>query len=164
MDPLSFTASLIAVSGLLGTITKTLRKVQNVYHATRDINVLANEISDLQAVFQNVELAVQERQHVGTPQQHTFPNLATNVQAAKDKLQELDTILKDRLIKASSVDGVIKVDRMQWLKQQSHIVRIQSELRTIRRNLMTQISALHSYVEYPPLNLLSSICSIRYKY
>jgi len=142
MDPLSLTASLISIGGLLGAVAKNLKKVQNLYHADREINVLANEISDLQAVLRNIEHAVQDRQ-TGV-QQHTFPNLPPNIQAAKDKLLELDTILNHRLIKTASVGGVIKVDRMKWLKEKTHVMRLQSELRNIRHNLTTQISALHS--------------------
>jgi hypothetical protein len=147
MDPLSLTASLISIGGLLSAVAKSLKKVQNLYHADREINVLANEISDLQAVLRNVEHAVQDRQQTGV-QQHTFPNLPPNIQAAKDKLLELDTILNYRLIKTTSVDGVIKVDRMKWLKEKTHVMRLQSELRNIRHNLTAQISALHSYVSF----------------
>jgi hypothetical protein len=58
MDPLSLTASLISVGGLVSAVAKSLHKVQNLYHAGREINVLANEISDLQAVLRNVEHVV----------------------------------------------------------------------------------------------------------
>jgi hypothetical protein len=144
MDPLSLTASLISIGGLLSAVAKSVHKVQNLYHAAREINVLANEISDLQAVLRNVEHAVQDRQHTTVLQQQTFPNLFPNIQAAKDKLLELDTILHHRLIKTASTDSVTKVDRMQWLKERTNIMRLQSELRNIRHNLTTQISALYS--------------------
>jgi heme oxygenase len=144
MDPLSLTASLISIGGLLTAVAKSVHKVQNLIHAAREINVLSNEISDLQAVLQNVEHAVQDRQHTSVLQQQTFPNLSPNIQAAKDKLLELDTILRHRLIKTASADGVTKVNRIQWLKERTNVMRLQSELRNIRHNLMTQISALYS--------------------
>jgi hypothetical protein len=70
--------------------------------------------------------------------------LSSNIQAAKGKLLELDTILNYRLIKTASAGAVAKADRMQWLRERTHVMRLQSELRNIRHNLTIQISALHS--------------------
>jgi hypothetical protein len=144
MDPLSLTASLISIAGLVSAVTKSLHKLKNLYHAGEEIHALSNEISDLEAVFRNVVQAVQDGQHNGSPRQHACPNLSPNIQAAKDKLLELDMILNYRLIRPTSKDSAIKIDRMRWLKERAHVMRLQSELRNIRHNLTTQISALHS--------------------
>lgn len=44
MDPLSLTASLIAVVGLASQTSKALRSLYNLRHAPREILELANEV------------------------------------------------------------------------------------------------------------------------
>ncbi|KAH6722050.1 hypothetical protein BKA61DRAFT_166849 [Leptodontidium sp. MPI-SDFR-AT-0119] len=57
MDPLSLTASLIAVVGLASQTSKALRSLYNLRHAPREILELANEVSELQALLSLVQKA-----------------------------------------------------------------------------------------------------------
>lgn len=142
MDPLSITASIIAVIGLGGKTVASLAKLRAIVHAKEELSALINEISDLQAVLTTLShiTAEEENDHV-----HLGPKkaLASHVQRAKDKILELEELIAYELTKIGR-DGNIEAARHAWLRKRHVVFRLQDELKTIRWNLATSLGMVTS--------------------
>jgi hypothetical protein len=51
MDPLSISASIVALLGAAGAVVNGLQKLTSIYHASNSLLALINEISDFQVVL-----------------------------------------------------------------------------------------------------------------
>ena len=118
-DPLSITASIIAVVGAAEGVTKTLAKFKSIRNAPDELLALINEVSDLKLVFSDIQnhIVIQRAQIPQTKEQ----NISTLVKRAKDKLLELDQLIQYRLVKPES--DQIKVSRREWLRARAVIER-----------------------------------------
>ncbi|MCJ1280905.1 hypothetical protein MMC26_000222, partial [Xylographa opegraphella] len=140
MDPLAFTASLIAVIGLVGKTVTAIAKIRAMLQSKDELSALINEITDLQAILTTIAHISQEEDH---NDQHLGPKkaLASHVQRAKDKILELQELIAYRLLGA---DGSVKAVRLAWLREKHVVLRLQSELKSIRWNLATSLGMVTS--------------------
>ena len=53
-DPLSITASIIAVIGAAEGVGKTLTKIRNIRNAPTELLALINEVSDLRTILNDI--------------------------------------------------------------------------------------------------------------
>ena len=145
-DPLSITASIIAVVGAAEGVTKTLAKIKSIRNAPDELLALMNEVSDLKLVISDIQnhIVIQRAQ---TPQTE-LQNISTLVKRAKDKLLELDQLIQYRLVKPES--DQIKVSRREWLRAKAVIERFRQNLRDIRLNIITQMAVINSWVHSTP--------------
>jgi hypothetical protein len=61
MDPLSVTASIIAVIGTARQITKNLQKIHILHDAPSELHALMNDVVDFQAVLGDVDAVLGAR-------------------------------------------------------------------------------------------------------
>jgi hypothetical protein len=143
MDPLSIIASTIAIAGAVST---SLDQIKAFYDAGNELHALMNEVSELRIVLSEVESAIIERQSRKTLPQRSVDNICLLINGAKDKLQQLDTMIKGRLTKAHSSSGDGQVARLAWLRQKSKAKRLQEELKEFRLSLSSVWGAANLYV------------------
>ena len=130
-DPLSVTASIIAVVGAADAVAKGLRRLKAAKDAPEGLQDLILEISQLEMVFNSVKSAVLSS---GSPS----IELATLIEEAGAKLLELRSLIEYTLTKAGASD---KVDRWQWLRKGNEVERLRNQLSTIRLNLVALTSS-----------------------
>jgi hypothetical protein len=155
MDPLSIIASTIAIAGAVST---SIHQIKAFYDAGNELHALMNEVSELRIVLSEVESAIIERQSRKTLPQRSVDNICLLINGAKDKLQQLDTIIKGPLTKANSSSGDGKVARLAWLRQKSKAKRLQEELKKFRLSLSSVWGAANLYVYRVCLPRLSVPC------
>lgn len=132
MDPISVIASTLAIAGALST---SLNQFKTLYDAGHELHSLTNELSEIRIVLSEVEGAIMERQSLTQLPQRSLKNICKLVTCAKDKLQLLDTITKDKLIRSYSPSGEAKVARLAWLRQKSRVKKVQEDLKVFRLSL-----------------------------
>lgn len=132
MDPLSVIASTIAIAGALSS---GLDQLRTLYDAGQEIHTLMNEVSEIRIILSEVESAIMERQSRKQLPQRSIDNICKLVVCAKDKLQLLDTITKDKLIRSNLPSGEAKVARLAWLRQKPKVKKLQEDLRVFRLSL-----------------------------
>lgn len=130
-DPLSVTASIIAVVGAADTVTKGLRRLKAAKDAPEGLQDLIQEVVQLEMVLNFVKSAVLSP---GSPP----IELATLVGEAGSKLIEVQSLIEYTLTKAGVSD---KVDRWQWLRKGNEVERLRDRLGTIRLNLVALTSS-----------------------
>ena len=144
-DPLSVTASIIAVLGAAEGVSKTLAKIRNLRHAPEELLALINEVSDLRIILGDVQNYV--RDNAGFPAlQDTLQHLSVLLNRGKEKLLQLDELVQYRLTKPESVTDQIKVSRREWARAKTTIDTFRQDLRDIRLNIITQMVVMNSWV------------------
>ena len=142
-DPLSITASIIAVVGAAEGVTKTLAKIRNIRNAPEELLALINEVSDLRIILAGIQSYVQNT--AASPElQDALQHLTVLINRAKDKLLQLDELVQYRLTKPESVADQIKVSRREWARAKTTIDDFRQSLRDIRINIVTQMIVVNS--------------------
>ena len=150
-DPLSITASIIAVVGAAEGVTKMIAKIRNIRNAPEELLALINEVSDLRIIFGDVQHYLQNAQRC-----QSMPRVFTDltelhhmfilINRAKYKLLELDELIQYRLTKPESIADHVKVSRREWARSKTTIEGFRQSLRDIRLNVVSPMVIINSYV------------------
>ena len=141
MDPLSLTASLIAIVGATGRISKTIQKIVSIRGAPDVVSALSNEISDLRLVLQAVETLLQRGSTFPSP---FYSSLRASLDRARAQMLELETIVEYQIMTTAGANNEPKVNRIVWTRRRGQIQRIQDELRLARLDISTVLGAATS--------------------
>ena len=143
-DPLSITASIIAVVGAAEGITKTLAKFKSIRNAPDELLALINEVSDLNIILSNVQSYIIHNTQKPQISQEELQNISTLINRAKEKLLELDQLIQYQLVKPESIPDRLKVSRREWLRARGTIEKLRQSLRDIRLNIVTHMVVVNS--------------------
>ncbi len=130
MDPLSATASLIAVTGAARQLNKLLDLLKAVRDAPQGLGDLLSEVFRLKQVLQAILNAFNDSQE-------PLGQLGNVFDDARSKMLELDSLIQYTLTK---VGESTKVDRWQWLMKGGDVETLQRQLHVIRQDLIVLIS------------------------
>ena len=130
-DPLSVTASIIAVVGTAHTVTKGLRRLKAAKDAPEGLQDLISDVAQLEMVLNCVKSVVLSSS--GPPIE-----LATLIGEAGSKLLEVQSLIGYTLTEAGVSN---QVNRWQWLRKGNEVERLRTQLDTIRLNLVTLTSS-----------------------
>ena len=143
-DPLSITASVIAVIGAADGVKKTLAKIQNLVNAPKKLLALINEVSDLTLVLGNIESLVGMITERKQSNEKALQHMETLVKRAKDRLLELDQLIHYHLLKPDSTPGNIRLSKREWTTAKHIIEEFRRSLRDMRLDLVTQMLIINS--------------------
>lgn len=146
MDPLSVTASILAVIGTAGVVGKGLTKIVALRHAPDILLGLKNEVADLYCVVQGVDHLI--RQHTETARAIPIANLCRALEKASMTLFGLEDIIENDLSTVRARDGEIKLDRYAWLRSASKVQKMRDQIRADRVDLAAALSLLSSSDPY----------------
>ena len=146
MDPLSLTASIIAVLGAGGTISKGLWKIHQAKRAPDILLQLNNEITDLNVLV----LAVDEEFRrcsdlVPVTQQEV---IYKSLQRAKNIVLELQTLIEYVLTRET--DAGSEVARLAWIRSADKLKEMKDAVRRARSDLNATWTVISSRDESPP--------------
>ena len=144
MDPLSVTASVIAIVGAASTVSLSIKKLLSLRGASHAVLALNNEVSDLQVVLQAISTLLQKYSTSIQPEIGSSIRDASN-DAAKC-LQDLDALIDLKSMSIGKVPGKPIFNRTAWIRQHGRIQRVQENLRGLRAKLMTALGILNSLV------------------
>ena len=103
MDPLSLTASCIAVAGAGGAAVKGLKKLRDLAKVPDILLSTINEIADLTLVVQDIRLSFQVHQNSSNISQASTAVINHLLGRAQATLIELDQIINIRLLQLPKV-------------------------------------------------------------
>ena len=147
MDPLSITASILAIVGAGGTIGKILKKTLAARRLPEILLQLNNEVTDLQYVVQDVDDVLRLHARTIEEDQGLLPSSASLTSAlehAKQSLLALESLIAYNLTTVDSRDGTIKINRISWLRVESKMKDLIENIRTDRIRLSSALSLLAS--------------------
>ena len=148
MDPLSLTASIIAVLGASGAITSTLDKTKVIRQAPETIIALNNEISDLRLIVYETQRLLREnldRDPKGSESIVFADEVAPVLIRGRDKLLELESLIEYTLTApGKNASGRSKLRKVAWIRQQQKVQSIKDEIRSFRMNLAAIVGLVAS--------------------
>ena len=144
MDPLSVTASVIAIAGAASTAGLSIKKLLSLRGTSDAVLALNNEVSDLQLVLQAINTLLQK--HGSSIRPEIGSSIRDTSNQATKCLQDLDTIIDLRSMSIRKVHGKPIFNRTAWLRQRGRIQRVQENLRSLRAKLITALGILNSLV------------------
>ena len=131
MDPLSLTASIIAILGAGGTISKGLSKIRNLKRAPYIVLQLNNEVTDLHLLIRAVDdLYRRADQSILDAHEHLVYNA---LERAKHAVLELEELIEYVLTKES--DSGKEVNRLGWIRALDRVKEVKNNIHVVRSNL-----------------------------
>ena len=141
MDPLSVTASVLAIVGAAQQTVKGIAKLRAFQQAPAELSALLNEVADLQAVLTHIATLGEQLDHQGS--RGPVIALQSHIIRAKDQLLLLDQLIHYHLVRHTNA-GEIRVARLAWARDQTKVHAMQSDLRSTRLNLSIILGAVTS--------------------
>lgn len=133
MDPISASASALALIGATAKVVKGIRRLKALQDAPRELDDLLAEISQLELVLHAVQNAYE----------NPGPELRILLAAARDILVDLHSFIEYRLTEAGSSD---RVDRWQWTRKSKNAERLRGKLKEVTANLVALVSVKTRYI------------------
>ncbi|KAF0329203.1 ankyrin repeat protein [Colletotrichum asianum] len=147
MDPLSITTSVIALVQALGVGVKFFSSMRQI---PADFCDLSNELTDLQAVAEQVKTSLQEMEN-GDTKNAAVPGItASAIQTLEDDfaliVHELEALC-GRLQKSdrhADIVGELRVSKRKWLREKDNVARLRAKASKTKQSLMLRFIALVS--------------------
>jgi hypothetical protein len=133
-DPLSFSASLLAVLSAGISVGKALNTlIQGYREAPAAITALSNEVSDLVLVLQEV------RSRAATAINGS--NLATAIGKADAKLEELSIFVESLGLATTDRTAKKAFDRARWVSKKKRARELKAGLKAVKNDIVLLLSA-----------------------
>ena len=143
MEPLSAAASLISVVTAVNSVgRRALKKIKSLRGAPDAVFALNNEVSEITLILEEVSIIL--RQNGDSIQTSICSNINTILALAKEKILEFEMLIEFQVMRVGP-DNQPVVNRLEWTRCESKILRIQQDLHQIRRNLTEYLEILTSY-------------------
>ncbi|CAD6590422.1 MAG: hypothetical protein ASARMPREDX12_004359 [Alectoria sarmentosa] len=147
MDPLSLTASILAVIGASSAIGRGLKKTISARRVPDILLQLNNEVTDLQYVVQDIEDLLRQKAQTSREDRGLLPSYASLSWAlghTKQTLLGLESLIAYELSTVDSRDGRTKINWISWLRAESKVKSLKDDIRTDRVRLSSALSLLAS--------------------
>jgi hypothetical protein len=139
-DPLSITASVIAVATLAAKTVSTISTLRAINQLPGRLHAICNEVSDLEVVLRHIALVLSDRK-LGRPSERPGA-LSDILDKAEHKLLQLDNVVKR--VKATCVgNGMFFVRAKAWFREKPRLQVLQEDIHTIKANLNIMLGATH---------------------
>ncbi|KAM0322257.1 hypothetical protein ACHAQA_009545 [Verticillium albo-atrum] len=156
-DPLSLTASIIAVLGVAGVTARAVQKVQEMRHAPLEVVALGNEITDVRLLFTVIEntIAVQDVKDINIESTVGVLALLERARDLLGQIQETHHRIFPPGPTGRQENDKPKISKRLWMREKKNIAVLFKRLRETRHNLQTAISSItcHQTRALPEANL-----------
>ena len=133
MDPLSVTASIVAVVGAAGSLTSGLRKIHALKDAPDDLRQLYEELSDIHLLVSTIQASCRQWSNRVLVEDECDKFIAVTLKRSSAELLDVEKLIAYDLTKATSNGD--KLDKMAWLRAQGKVRSAQARLRDTRSRL-----------------------------
>jgi hypothetical protein len=144
MDPLSVTASAIAIATLAANTCRAFTDLRSLCKQLPGrLHALNNEVVDIQVVLHQVASIFNERACAPIPQgqQVAIPAL---LDQAKTKLSEVQEIV-EQLYRSCDHAKFVVLQARAWRREQPKLQELQNDIKIIKCNLNVLLGASNSY-------------------
>lgn len=141
MEPLSLTASVIAIVGACGSIGKGLKKLASRRHAERDLLILQDDVSELQSYVEDVSEVVSELEKMTN--RPSYQRVGTALERAKSTLLKLEQLVVYDLTTIPDSNGKVDIDPSAWFTNQPVIRSSRAEILDRKLSLMAALGLLN---------------------
>ena len=130
MDPLSVTASVVAILGVARRLSRGIGLLKSVKGAPEGLDDLLLHLSGIEEVLHAT-------QDVSSESSTVSPGLTRVLSRTKAIFIEMDSLIRYTLTEAGESS---KVDRWQWLRKRDEVEKLQRQLDTLRNDLTALVN------------------------
>ncbi len=143
MDPLSITASTLAIIAGVQQALRGIRKLRSLKNSPEELLALSNEVSDLEVLVNQVDALSSRLQ--ASDDGGAVSALRIHMDRANEKLKALNTSIHEDLVK--KVDhSLTRINRWAWVRNEGKVKAAIQDLRNVRGNIGVAIGTITSYV------------------
>lgn len=146
MDPLSVTASAIALVQFGSGIAKTVKILQGFTNARVEFRDFLNELNTLQAVVHNIKTCLedisQQKSRLTVAESTTLQSIIAELEGTTKELDDLSQKLLSGS-KGPGENGIHRISKIQWQRLKGDIAKLRDKTRHARENLQLCFSALN---------------------
>ncbi|KAK4213431.1 hypothetical protein QBC37DRAFT_388047 [Rhypophila decipiens] len=144
MDPLSISASAIAVAGVAARLCSLLADIRDAYISLPDrLHALNEEVRDLRVVLNHLAACIKDREEHGirSDLESGIPRLLSQ---GKEHLVTLEELLW-RFRAPSQKKRELVIKSLLWRKSQSRLVLLQADIKQVKSSLSLLLGASNSH-------------------
>lgn len=144
MDPLSLTASIIAVLGAASAAAQGLEKLRSIRHAPQQVLVVLSEVSDFRTVIATLQTITDDLGNQKNQDPEIVEHIESLIRKSEALLKKINTFIRAGLIKNLrhvSTDG-IKISWRIWIRKQGHMQELSAHLANVRKDISTALTVL----------------------
>lgn len=144
MDPLSLTASLLTVIAAAQVGLNGLRKLNEYYKASREIEELTAELETVQGHLKYIRAIVEADEHA-----LRIGSLEEPVQRAADKIAALNHLLASPTWRFTKL-SLASQDRLVWIRSKHKLLTLRDEIRVIKLDLAVRLGLVTAQAMHQP--------------
>jgi hypothetical protein len=143
MDPISVTASVIAIATVAAQVSTAFAELRkDCSELPGRLHALSNEVADIEFVLHQVAAVLQERNFLSDSDKESIPTLLVQADA---KLKDLKDIIGR--LSGNCTARKILLRASAWRKWQPKLQDLQVDIRAIKCSLNVLLGASNSYVK-----------------
>ncbi|KAH9887109.1 hypothetical protein F4778DRAFT_433598 [Xylariomycetidae sp. FL2044] len=142
MDPLSITASVIALVQAVGAITKGSRTIADLRKAPEEYRDLLGEIINVQDYLSLLHTVIETGASSGITSHLNLKLVNSALAQIEGTIQDLQIAMKQVEKDSTSTDGTARVSKIKWQLYSSRVAQIRKNLRMGKQALVDAIGLL----------------------
>lgn len=145
MDPLSISASIIALAQAVGAVAKGVRALRSIKNAPTEFCALCNEVAALQAAMEQGRLTSEfmvknESLFHGAASEQMRSALVS----IENTVSEVEKFVFRVSLKDHASNPTAKIRKSTWYRERSNMATLREKARLAREQLTLCLSSLHS--------------------
>ena len=140
MDPLSITASILAVAGAGGNLARGLKRVLELKTAPDALLALNNEVNEVELIIQDVQVLLEQLYTANI----TPPiSLKMAFEQTKTTILAVESFVAYDLTVITS-DGTLRIDKSRWIRAKEKVKILKKSMKSDRLALSVSLNILAS--------------------
>ena len=147
MDPLSITASVIAIVQAVNSIGTIVKTIESLGNASDEFLALINELSLLRAILEHVKVTLET---VDTSPTGTSPIGRGVLRVLQQDLAQISNDLNEVAVKlitsinGRDQDGMPRVSKVRWHKEKSNVLRLREKAQKVQTQMLLSFTAMNT--------------------
>ncbi|KAJ2987479.1 hypothetical protein NUW58_g4485 [Xylaria curta] len=142
MDPLSITASVIAIVGALGAIRKGYKSIVDLGKASQEFLDLVGEIEAVHAYLEMLHSVLDTGFNTQAFTTLDLTPLGTSLSRLECTIQKLQSALKQAETDSKTSEDGCRISKMKWQVYKSKVMQLRDEVRYRKQDLVDKIALL----------------------
>ncbi|KAI0421070.1 ankyrin repeat-containing domain protein [Xylaria grammica] len=142
MDPLSITASVIALIGALRAVTKSYKSIADLRKGPQEFRDLVGEIESIHAYLGMLHSVLDMGSSAQAFAALDLTPLGASLSRLDYTIQELRSALKETEMNSKTSEDGRKLSKLRWQVYKSKVIQLRDEVRSRKQDLVDKIGLL----------------------
>ncbi|KAI0106299.1 hypothetical protein GGR51DRAFT_179523 [Nemania sp. FL0031] len=160
MDPLSVTASVIAIIGTLSTVRKGYKAIADLGKASQEMGDLINEVESVHAYLEMLHSVLDMGSSTQTFVAIDLLPSGAALSRLEYTIRELQSALKQVKTDANTNESSRRISKLKWQVYKPKVIQLRGKIRYRKQDLVDKIGLLQLALSMVHAALLPNTCAI----